>query len=151
VATIPSWTIPNNENHFPEGGNKWIRRLIWGASGIVIYDNLRKGASPGGDEEGLGFPPYPESNTEAKISEYSEEITDNAIMLRVIVDIEYSIQKNDNLTEIAKKFNTTVGQLQEWNNISDENKNIIPTGGKLKVDEKDLSVSVNPAVLPGDW
>lgn len=43
----------------------------------------------------------------------------------------YVVQKGDNLTKIAKKFNTTVDKLVELNNI--ENPNLIYPGQKLKV------------------
>lgn len=43
----------------------------------------------------------------------------------------YTVQKNDNLTKIAKKYGTTVNQLVAWNNIA--NPNLIYTGQKLRV------------------
>lgn len=43
----------------------------------------------------------------------------------------YTVQKGDNLTKIAKKFNTTVDKLVELNNI--ENPNLIYPGQKLRV------------------
>lgn len=33
----------------------------------------------------------------------------------------YTVQKGDNLTAIAKKFNVTVADLKEWNNMEDNN------------------------------
>lgn len=43
----------------------------------------------------------------------------------------YIVQKNDNLTKIAKKFGTSVNQLVSWNNI--KNPNLIYVGQKLRV------------------
>ena len=43
----------------------------------------------------------------------------------------YFVQKGDNLTKIAKKYETAVEQLIEWNDI--ENKNLIYEGQKLRV------------------
>ena len=43
----------------------------------------------------------------------------------------YTVKKGDTLSGIAKKYNTTVKQLAEWNNIKDVNK--IVTGQKLRV------------------
>ena len=43
----------------------------------------------------------------------------------------YVVQKGDNLTKIAKKFNTTVDELVKLNNIS--NPNLIYPGQKLRV------------------
>lgn len=34
---------------------------------------------------------------------------------------EYSVVKGDNLGTIAKKFNTTIDKLKEWNNLSSNN------------------------------
>ena len=44
---------------------------------------------------------------------------------------EYTIQKGDNLTKIAKEFNTTVDELVKINGIKD--KNVINAGATLKV------------------
>lgn len=43
----------------------------------------------------------------------------------------YVVQKNDNLSKIAKKFGTSVNQLVSWNNI--KNPNLIYVGQKLRV------------------
>lgn len=45
--------------------------------------------------------------------------------------IYYYVQKNDLLSDIAKKYSVTVAQLCEWNNIS--NPNLITIGQKLRV------------------
>ena len=45
--------------------------------------------------------------------------------------VYYTVQKNDNLTKIAKKYGTTVNQLVAWNNIA--NPNLIYAGQKLRV------------------
>ena len=49
-------------------------------------------------------------------------------------DIFYTVKRGDNLTKIAKQFNTTVSQLVAWNNIP--NPNLIYVGQVLKVGEK---------------
>lgn len=43
----------------------------------------------------------------------------------------YIVKKGDNLTKIAKAYNTTVNQLIDWNNI--KNANLIYPGQKLRV------------------
>lgn len=43
----------------------------------------------------------------------------------------YTVKKGDTLSGIAKKYNTTVKQLAEWNNI--KNVNVIKAGQKLRV------------------
>ena len=45
--------------------------------------------------------------------------------------VYYTVQRGDNLTKIANKFNTTVQQLVAWNNI--KNPNLIYTGQVLRV------------------
>lgn len=51
-----------------------------------------------------------------------------------VVITYYTVQKGDNLTKIANKFNTTVAQLCEWNNI--KNPNLIYPGQTLIVGKK---------------
>lgn len=51
-----------------------------------------------------------------------------------VVITYYTVQKGDNLTKIANKFNTTVAQLCEWNNI--KNPNLIYVGQTLIVGKK---------------
>ena len=43
----------------------------------------------------------------------------------------YTVQSGDNLTKIAKKYGTTVAQIQSWNKI--QNANLIYPGQKLRV------------------
>ena len=45
----------------------------------------------------------------------------------------YTVVKGDNLTKIAKKFNTSVSEIVQLNNI--RNKNLIYVGQKLKIKE----------------
>lgn len=47
------------------------------------------------------------------------------------IESTYTVVKEDNLTKIAKKFNTTVSELARLNNI--ENKNLITIGQVLKL------------------
>lgn len=46
----------------------------------------------------------------------------------------YVVQKGDNLSAIAKKYNVTVAEIQEWNNLSN---GTIQLGSSLKVDKKE--------------
>ena len=52
--------------------------------------------------------------------------------------IEYKVQKGDNLANIAKKNNTTIDLLKEWNKLEDNN---IKLGEKLIVSKKEITVN----------
>ena len=52
--------------------------------------------------------------------------------------IEYKVQKGDNLANIAKKNNTTIDLLKEWNKLEDNN---IKLGEKLIVSKKEIAVN----------
>ena len=45
--------------------------------------------------------------------------------------LPYVVQYGDTLAKIAKKYNVTVEQLKQWNNI--ENVDIITVGQQLKI------------------
>ncbi len=45
--------------------------------------------------------------------------------------LPYRVQPGDSLSIIAKKYNVTVEQLKQWNNI--ENVDIITVGQQLKI------------------
>ena len=64
-------------------------------------------------------------------SKYNEVQARVNEILGVNNKVYYTVQKNDNLTKIAKKYGTTVSQLVAWNNIS--NPNLIYAGQKLRV------------------
>ena len=50
--------------------------------------------------------------------------------------IEYTVVKGDNMSTIAKKNNTTVDKIKEWNNLEDSN---VIIGAKLIVGKEDNS------------
>ncbi len=49
-------------------------------------------------------------------------------------DIEYVVAKGDNMSTIAKKHNTTIDKIKEWNNLEDSN---VIIGSKLIVGKED--------------
>lgn len=51
---------------------------------------------------------------------------------------EYTVGRGDNLGSIAKKYNTSVDQLKEWNNRTD---NSIQVGEKLVVNKTEVAVA----------
>ncbi|MFV5694146.1 LysM peptidoglycan-binding domain-containing protein [Flavobacterium sp. LB3P122] len=55
-------------------------------------------------------------------------------------NIEYVVQKGDNLGNIAKKFDTTLTDLQQWNNLSDHN---IVLGAILIVAKNEIVISAD--------
>jgi membrane-bound lytic murein transglycosylase D len=58
-------------------------------------------------------------------------------------DIEYVVQKGDNLGNISKKFGTSLTDLKEWNNLSDNN---IAIGSVLVVAKKEVALTTSNAV-----
>jgi hypothetical protein len=59
----------------------------------------------------------------------------------------YTVHSGDNLTKIAKKYNTTVEQIVKWNNIPDPNK--IKVGQVIKVGPKPTQNS-KPKPVPNN-
>lgn len=57
----------------------------------------------------------------------------------------YTVQKGDNLNVIAKKYNVTVAEIQEWNNLSNGS---IQQGSSLRVANKEMDKKVELAVAP---
>lgn len=57
----------------------------------------------------------------------------------------YTVQKGDNLNVIAKKYNVTVAEIQEWNNLTN---GTIQQGSSLRVANKELDKKEELAVAP---
>ncbi|WP_348811950.1 LysM peptidoglycan-binding domain-containing protein [Flavobacterium maritimum] len=57
----------------------------------------------------------------------------------------YTVQKGDNLNVIAKKYNVTVAEIQEWNNLSN---GTIQQGSSLRVANKEMDKKEELAVAP---
>lgn len=53
--------------------------------------------------------------------------------------VEYTIVKGDNLGNVAKRYNATIDDLKEWNNLSDNN---IKLGQKLIVNKEEVAIAV---------
>ena len=62
---------------------------------------------------------------------------------------DYIIEAGDTLSDIAEERGTTVEVLQKLNNISDDDKDTIFTGDKLKVPPKDVAETIIRATARG--
>ena len=51
---------------------------------------------------------------------------------------EYIVQKGDNLSSIAKKYNVSINDLKTWNNIQDNN---VKLDSKLKINKTEVDVA----------
>jgi membrane-bound lytic murein transglycosylase D len=56
----------------------------------------------------------------------------------VVANSEYTIQKGDNLSSIAKKYNVSISDLKLWNNIQDNNVKL-DTKLKINIADEDLA------------
>jgi membrane-bound lytic murein transglycosylase D len=59
-------------------------------------------------------------------------------------DIQYSVQKGDNLGSIAKKFGASVEELKQWNNLTS---NAIAIGNSLIVAKNEIVIDTNKATV----
>ena len=79
-----------------------------------------------------------------KISNIIEDINIKMMQSEIKTEdsIDYEVQKGDNLTVIAKKFNTTVELIKKMNNLSTD---VIRLGQKLKINIAEFSIFVDKA------
>jgi membrane-bound lytic murein transglycosylase D len=52
--------------------------------------------------------------------------------------VEYKVKKGDNIASIAKKYNTAIDDLKEWNNLTD---NTIKVGTSIIVSKKEVALN----------
>ena len=81
------------------------------------------------------------------VPKYDKEPTKTATTTTKISTSTYKVVKGDTLSEIAKKYNTTVDKLVELNNI--KNQNIITVGQVLKVPSTKTSTSTKKTYSNG--
>jgi len=108
VYEVNGNTITTIEGNYPDGVKKITRKL--NASNILGFGSVQWS-----DEEVKQEAPKSEP-----VSEVKKESTKS---------ITYVVKKGDNLTKIAKKYNTTVAKLVKDNKI--KNKNLIYVGQKI--------------------
>ncbi len=71
--------------------------------------------------------------------ETKEAIASTAVELK---NIEYTVQKGDNLGNISKKFGTSIADLKEWNQLADTN---IALGKTLIVAKNEIAINTAKA------
>jgi membrane-bound lytic murein transglycosylase D len=59
-------------------------------------------------------------------------------------DIQYEVQKGDNLGSIAKKFGSSLNDLKQWNNLHSNN---IVVGNLLVVAKNEIAINTNNATV----
>jgi membrane-bound lytic murein transglycosylase D len=59
-------------------------------------------------------------------------------------DIQYEVQKGDNLGSIAKKFGSSLTDLKQWNNLHSNN---IVVGNSLVVAKNEIAINTNNATV----
>jgi membrane-bound lytic murein transglycosylase D len=67
---------------------------------------------------------------------------DVAIVTPERKDIQYMVQKGDNLSNIAKKFGATLEDLKQWNNLTS---NAIALGSSIIVAKNEIAIVTNKA------
>jgi membrane-bound lytic murein transglycosylase D len=79
-----------------------------------------------------------------KVVEINTNTTANLVATADLKDIEYTVQKGDNLGNIAKKFGTSLVDLKEWNQLSDHN---IALGKVLIVAKNEITINTGRATV----
>jgi membrane-bound lytic murein transglycosylase D len=67
-----------------------------------------------------------------------------AVAAPVLKDIQYEVQKGDNLGNIAKKFGSSVVDLKQWNNLQNNN---LAVGHTLIVAKNEVAIITNNATV----
>lgn len=67
-----------------------------------------------------------------------------AVATPVLKDIQYEVQKGDNLGNIAKKFGTSLADLRQWNNLQNNN---LAVGNTLIVAKNEVAIITNNATV----
>lgn len=77
-----------------------------------------------------------------QIAEKEIEVKEAIAATAELKNIEYTIQKGDNLSTISKKFGTPITDLKEWNHLSDNN---ISLGKTLIVAKNEVAINTSKA------
>lgn len=79
-----------------------------------------------------------------KLTSEAEESKEELTSAPELRNIEYVVQKGDNLGNIAKKFGTSLADLKEWNNLTDNN---IALGSSLIVAKNEVKINTDRATV----
>ena len=83
-----------------------------------------------------------QAGTSLQIAEKEIETKDAVAATPELRNIEYTVQKGDNLGNIAKKFGTPIADLKEWNQLTDNN---IMLGKTLIVAKNEIAINTSKA------
>jgi membrane-bound lytic murein transglycosylase D len=75
-----------------------------------------------------------------QVAKNEEGIKEELAVAPKIENVEYIVKKGDNLGNIAKKFGSSVDDLKQWNNLSDNN---IALGKSLIVAKSEVAIENN--------
>ncbi|AOZ99193.1 LysM peptidoglycan-binding domain-containing protein [Flavobacterium commune] len=83
-----------------------------------------------------------QAGTSLQIAEKEIETKEAVAATPELRNIEYTVQKGDNLGNIAKKFGTPIADLKEWNQLTDNN---IMLGKTLIVAKNEIAINTSKA------
>ncbi|MBA0882191.1 LysM peptidoglycan-binding domain-containing protein [Flavobacterium undicola] len=83
-----------------------------------------------------------QAGTSLQVTEREIETKEVVAATPELKNIEYTVQKGDNLGSIAKKFGTAITDLKEWNHLSDNN---IALGKTLIVAKNEIAINTSKA------
>jgi membrane-bound lytic murein transglycosylase D len=83
-----------------------------------------------------------QAGTSLQVSEKEIEVKEAVAATPELKNIEYTVQKGDNLGNIAKKFGTAIADLKEWNHLADNN---IALGKTLIVAKNEIAINTSKA------
>jgi membrane-bound lytic murein transglycosylase D len=83
-----------------------------------------------------------QAGTSLQVAEKEIETKEVVAATPELKNIEYTVQKGDNLGNIAKKFGTAITDLKEWNRLSDNN---IALGKTLIVAKNEIAITTTNA------
>ena len=136
----PSWLtnpkLPNRQTP-PNSNNKWVNRIMFSTLTARLVKQIHDQYKDAAKEDNLVM--------DAKQINVVEDKQNNLIHYKLQIDVKLKVESDDNLTNIAKKYNTTVDQIVKWNNLKDPD--LIIVNQMLKIGEfsgKDSSINEIP-------